>query len=412
MNCLPRRGGTQGYFARASGEKGEAGELRRSRRAHPPRVLHVPQNIGGNASGLSDALRGLGWDSTVWTLLEDPYGFPGDKVWWRSSTPQAVREFRRLRAIFEAAFRFDIIHYNFGTTMAQPPPLQRHEEGRVKRTLATILARYRSGLQHFELWLMKTLGCKIFVHYQGDDARQEQYQLGYSISLLQAKPDTYTAGRDRQRRRQIALLARYAERSYAVNPDLLNALPSTARFIPYSHLDTRAVEVAVPQAGSSRSVVIGHAPTDRAVKGTSYVIDAVKELENQGHPVELRLVEGLGHDQAMAAYASMDILVDQLFAGWYGGLAVELMAMGKPVLAYIRDEDLVWVPPGMAIDIPVINVTTRTLQSALLDLVTTQRDSIVPLGLSSRKFVETWHDPQKIAEEIAADYEAALASDG
>jgi hypothetical protein len=41
-----------------------------------------------------------------------------------------------------------------------------------------------------------------------------------------------------------------------------------------------------------------------------------------------------------------------LFAGWYGGLAVELMALGKPVLAYIREEDLSFVDPQMRYELP------------------------------------------------------------
>ena len=38
-----------------------------------------------------------------------------------------------------------------------------------------------------------------------------------------------------------------------------------------------------------------------------------------------------------------DIAIDQLYAGWYGGFAVEVMAMGKTCVAY-SEEDREFVP--------------------------------------------------------------------
>jgi hypothetical protein len=382
--------------------------MRNRRRPRPPRVLHVPYNIAGNASGLSEGLRSLGWDSTVWTLMEDPYGFSGDRTWWDSSTPMLIRELRRLKAIIQAAYGFDVIHYNFGTTIAQPPLGDRPNGSSTGRLATRVLVRYRHVLQHAELWLMRKLGRKIFVHYQGDDARQADYQLGYEVSILQAHPDAYTSDLDAQRKRQIDLLHRYAEQFYAVNPDLMNALPTPARFLPYSHLDARRVQLTLPTADATQRLVVGHAPTHRGVKGTTRVIEAVEVLEREGHPVELRLIEGLQHREAMEAYREVDVLVDQLYAGWYGGLAVELMAMGKPVLSYIRAEDLRWVPSAMVSDIPIISVTEDTLHATLIELVNSGRENLLAVGTSGRHFAERWHDPRGIAADVASDYRRAL----
>lgn len=386
----------------------QAGVTSRRAIVRSPRVLHVPYNIGGNASGLSSALRDLGWDSTVWTLHRDPYGFPSDKTWWGPSTPIVVREFLRLGAIIQALLRFDIIHYNFGTTMAQPPFITGEGRGMVRRLLTRTLVSYRVGLQRVELWLARRLRKGIFVHYQGDDARQGGYQSSYRISLLNVNPDGYSEAVDHQRQRQINLLDRYADAIYAVNPDLLNALPKRASFIPYSHLDPSDVVVIPPCTDPSRPLVVGHAPTHRGVKGTAQVLVAVKTLADQGVPIQLTLVEGLPHSEAMAAYGGVDVLVDQLFAGWYGGLAVELMAMGKPVLAYVRNEDLMWVPPAMAAGLPIVAVTSDTLELTLRALCTTQRDSLPSIGEASKRFVEDWHLPSTTASRIACDYRKAL----
>ena len=54
--------------------------------------------------------------------------------------------------------------------------------------------------------------------------------------------------------------------------------------------------------------------------------------------VDLEIVEGLHHDEALERYARADIVVDQLNAGWYGVFAIEAMALGKPVVTYLHDE--------------------------------------------------------------------------
>lgn len=89
----------------------------------------------------------------------------------------------------------------------------------------------------------------------------------------------------------------------------------------------------------------------------------------------------------------------------FGGLAVELMALGKPVLVYIRDEDLGFIPPEMKADLPFLQITPVTVEDALCDLLLMPRESLVALGKKSRAFVERWHDPLNIARDIKEDYE-------
>ena len=92
-----------------------------------------------------------------------------------------------------------------------------------------------------------------------------------------------------------------------------------------------------------RPLRIGHAPSDRKTKGTQLIIDALDSLNQSGYRFEFILIEGLSNEEARKKYETIDVLVDQLFAGWYGGLAVEAMALGKPVLVYLREEDFKFV---------------------------------------------------------------------
>jgi glycosyltransferase involved in cell wall biosynthesis len=99
-------------------------------------------------------------------------------------------------------------------------------------------------------------------------------------------------------------------------------------------------------------------------------------------------------------------LVDQLLAGWYGGLAVELMALGKPVISYIRQNDLTFIPDQMRQALPIINATPQTIYAVLKEWLTVRRGELPRYGEISRAYVERWHDPRRIAQRLKEEYEA------
>jgi glycosyltransferase involved in cell wall biosynthesis len=110
----------------------------------------------------------------------------------------------------------------------------------------------------------------------------------------------------------------------------------------------------------------------------------------------------------MGIYKRADLIVDQLLAGWYGGFAVEAMALGKPVVCYIREEDLKFVPARMAEQLPLINARPDSVYSVLKDWLSARKHELSQRGRLSREFVENWHDPELIAHNVSSDYRAAF----
>jgi predicted glycosyltransferase len=106
----------------------------------------------------------------------------------------------------------------------------------------------------------------------------------------------------------------------------------------------------------------------------------------------------------MERYRHADLMIDQLLLGWYGGLAVECMALGVPVISYVRPSDLRQIPAGMQADLPVIGADRHTLDAVLKEWLTVRRRELPDVGVRSRKFVETWHNPVEIARLLAQDY--------
>jgi glycosyltransferase involved in cell wall biosynthesis len=209
------------------------------------------------------------------------------------------------------------------------------------------------------------------------------------------------------KRKQIKLFEQNRVKIYALNPDLLHVLPINSEFLPYSHISLREWSPSYTQL-DERPLRIGHAPTHRGAKGTDLIIKAVENLKEKGFNFEFVLVEGLSNTDAKEKYKTIDVLVDQLFAGWYGGLALEVMALGKPVIVYIREEDLKFIPEGMKTDLPFFKTTPDDIELIIKYVLELPRQNLLEIAKKSRDFVERWHDPIKIAERIKNDIENSL----
>jgi glycosyltransferase involved in cell wall biosynthesis len=185
-------------------------------------------------------------------------------------------------------------------------------------------------------------------------------------------------------------------------------LPARTRFVPNTPVDLREWK-PVAHRRRERPLVV-HAPSNRLIKGTSYVETAVARLRDEGVAFDFFLVEGLPRAEARKIYEDADLLVEQLLLGWHSALAVELMALGKPVVSYIREDDLKFVPAQMRAELPIVSATPDTITDVLRELLTTRKDGLPELGLRGRAYVERWYDPLDLARRLKADYEAAVAS--
>ena len=374
------------------------------------KVLHAPSSTGGNPQALSRALRLLGVESRSLVVSQNYLAYQADIVLHSPGRSMLLRELRRIWAIATELPRCDVVHYNAGTTIASAYAVEFRLRDGLRGLLRQAYAVYLRGLQRMEIAYVRWLGKAVFVTYQGDDARQGDYCLAhYPITFAsRVEPGYYSPASDAFKRTSIARLCGFASAVYSVNPDLLHVLPASARFVPYGHvfLDEWTPAFSQDHAGPLR---ILHAPSHRLVKGTDLLLAALEELKADGYEFELLLVEGMSNAQAREIYTKADILVDQLFAGWYGGLAVELMALGKPVLAYIREEDRRHIDPQMHQELPIVQTTPDTVLAVLRRMLETPRQDLVALGQRSRAYVERWHDPMRIAAQTLQDYERALA---
>jgi glycosyltransferase involved in cell wall biosynthesis len=373
------------------------------------RVLHCPLNVAGHPAGLAAAERSLGLASTAVALEPSPYGFTADEVLFAPDTPQAVRDWRRLRLLRRALREVDVVHFNFGQTLS-PEPLPPPTDPRHPALAYRIHALYARALEQRDLPLLRHAGKAIFVTFQGDDARQADFCLRTFewSTAAEAPPGYYTPESDARKRRRIATFGRYAHGIFALNPDLLHVLPRQAEFLPYAHVDLSDWRPPGAPTPGDRPLVV-HAPTWRGGKGTRYVLDAVDRLRAEGLDFDFQLVEGLRHDEARRLYERADLAIDQLLAGWYGGFALEMMALGKPVVAYLREGDLGFVAEEQRADLPVVSANPATVTDVLRDLLARGKGGLARLGERSRGYAERWHDSRAIATRLQRAYERVLS---
>lgn len=375
------------------------------------RILHCPAAVAGNPQGLARAERKIGLQSWAISFYESPFRYELDEMLWNDPSAVFKNEIKRWKLLWRALRNYDVIHFNSGTPILPKridsvPSVSSRATGMLRRfyNLYARLVEFR------DLPLLKRFGKAVFVTYQGDDARQADYcRTHFRISAVdEVTPDYYPPGSDERKRREIACFDRYADGIYALNPDLLHVLPERARFLPYAHIDLEQWRPADYRPGTRRRPLVVHAPSHQGVKGTRHILAAVERLRGEGIEFDFTLVEKLPHAEARKIYEKSDIAIDQLLVGWYGGFAVEMMALGKPVICYIRDEDLKFIDPEMRAELPLIRAEPATITAVLRECLTSGYHRLAEIGERSRAYVERWHDPIKVARFLKNEYFAVL----
>ncbi|MFA5065263.1 MAG: hypothetical protein WC566_07340 [Dehalococcoidia bacterium] len=250
---------------------------------------------------------------------------------------------------------------------------------------------------YFDYWLLKQFRKKIISVFCGCDIRhwsafeQEFESLGLNTSSLSVC--TGCDGRSICHLRQKVRTVQFSER-YS-NLILSQRTMSQLLTRPYMRINIPLVldeyEFNIP----ARDVpVVIHAPTNRTIKGTDYILAAVDRLKREGVNFDFRIIEQTSNLELRKILTNSDVVVDFLFIQTVGVLALEAMATGNAVLSSVmRDYELI---PG---DCPVIAITQDNVYENLKHIVL-DKTHRMSLAIAGRKYVETYHDYITVTKRI------------
>lgn len=329
------------------------------------RVLHGTMEIANQMSTLSDGLNRKGVSSDTLSYYPNYLKYKADYVYDLTKLGDPANDIKTIAAQFIA--EYDIFHFHFGTSLT---------------------------LDYSDLPLLRDLGKKVFMHHWGSDVR-------YLSKAREINPYIKVKTADEAGiKRALDFLSRHIEHAVVADHELYMFVKDyykNIHFIPQAiNLDNYPYSPCVKRD----RLLLVHAPTSPEIKGSQYIIDAVEKLKPH-YNIDFRLIQGMAHSEAKALYQEADIIIDQILCGSYGLLAIEGMAMGKPVVCWITD----YMREHYSNDLPLLSANPDTVYRVLKQALD-NRDSLPDIGRRGRAYVEKNHDTVLVAGQLAALYKS------
>ena len=355
------------------------------------RVVHLPYNVASQIQIQVKALRGAGVETRGLVMnasstqssagMEIYDAFPDEP---RFSLRWVRDRIARSRSVLAAIKWADVVHYQYGNAFALPGRLD---------------AAFAGGLKKLRL-----------VTFWGTDIRVPEIECRENPYFAAIYPELHK--RWGTRKSSYRVQEWYAKRGFHCVLGSESMLPHVDRSL---FRDVHMVRGAVDSENlypvypepERLKVVIAHAPSDQLVKGTAAVLSAISQLQRKRLDLEFILIHNTPREKALEIVQHADVFLDQFVLGAYGTAAIEAMALGKPVVCYIKPS-LVREYPS---DLPIVNASQEQLVSALEELIL-DGQLRRGLGIRGRQFVDKYHDSRMAGEQLKTLYHKLLAGMG
>lgn len=268
-------------------------------------------------------------------------------------------------------------------------------------------SRQRRFFNPLELFAYRVLGIRLMVWTYGADVRTRDMTL--RLGNPNCCTDCTQVGfacicHSEQGRENYSRVASYATAVFSMG-DMIEYTPGSRNDLFFWPIDLklhegRRYQPLYPASDGGHPVRVVHAPNHREFKGSKYLEGAIAALRQEGVEIELILVERRSNEEALEIYRSADVIFDQCLIGFHGYFALEAMALGKPVMCFIRKPDEYLLHPE---ECPIINTHVMTLKEDLRQLVE-RRDELGEIGRRGRIYVEKHFSLEAFAGRLERTY--------
>ncbi len=358
---------------------------------------------------LRDEFRRLGWRADIYV----PWEYPEKLLYSNKDTHRPFRINRYSRIFDKLNTILSLIwflcffwRYRYHLYYGSPPSFSFLEE---KLKLETIFGK---GFL-FSLFLSKLFGCKIIYLPTGcnnEETKQNIKRL--DAGNVCGNCGVYDKCNDNKNNLNFTRVLRYADMCVGVGS--LDSTKYSATHFKYKSIDLNLwkpgldipPEHLLPPTRNLRILHSfyneGRENKGRNIKGSPFVLAAIERLRQEGHAVEYIYFNDKLSNQMRFYQAQADIVVEQLIYGCWGSTGVETMALGKPVVCYLRPawkEFFLNSFPEYD-ELPVVEATTSNIYDVLKKLVVENEYRLL-MGKKSRKFAEKHFDSKKNALAFA-----------
>lgn len=259
-----------------------------------------------------------------------------------------------------------------------------------------------------ELEVYRLLGIEVFLWTYGADVRNQATSraAGLPNTCVDCDaPGRYCICDENRAAKNLARLSLLSRAIFSGMGDMFGYAQGSVDNLFYWPLDLHArggerYRPVYPTPAVGRPLRIVHAPNHRMFKGTRFLVHAVDSLRREGEDIELLLVEGMPNEQALELYRTADVIFDQCIMGNYGFFAIESMALGKPVMCFIRHPSRYLLQPD---ECPIINTHIDTLKDDLRRVVR-ERHLLPEVGRRGRRYVERHFSMEAFAVRLGQTY--------
>lgn len=333
------------------------------------KILHAPVEVANQSSLSVKGLRSNGYYADSMVFESNKFNYSNEINLGLNNTKNiALKLIKKFCFFLKAIVKYDIFHFHFG----------------------------RSLLPHnIDLFILRLLKKKVVMQFHGTDIRKKSVIEKSNKFYTFCSPDSDTKSCVKQKR-----ISKHVNTAIVADFELYEHVDKTFKqvhIVPH-RIDLERFEPQYPSMDKEVPLIV-HAPSKRGGKGTDIVINVISKLQ-QRHKIDFMLVENKSNKEAIEIYKKADIVIDQILVGTYGVFAVETMALGKPVICYIREDlrDKFLEKP------PIISANPENLYEAVENLILkpSLRNEI---GLRSREYVERVHDTKIVAEKLIEIYQ-------
>lgn len=258
-----------------------------------------------------------------------------------------------------------------------------------------------------ELYAYRLLGIEVFLWTYGADVRslETTKKLGEPNCCTNCNAIARGCLCDEQSRiKKMGKLRNLSKAIFSMG-DMIEYTPGSRNDLFFWPIDlygknAHKYEPAYPK-DTKEPLRIVHAPNHRMFKGTEFLINAVEELKAEDVLVELVLVEKVPNIKALEIYRSADIMFDQCMVGFHGYFALEGMAIGKPVMCFIRKPEEYLLHPN---ECPVINTNINSLKEDIR-YYANNRQQLNDIGIKGRQYIEEYFALEAFAGRLKEVYQ-------